>query len=63
MTVRLLVVIAAIVLTLHGPIPLMETAVYLKLTGEAGLPYKTGSATRAKRPAPCQTSREGSHVA
>jgi hypothetical protein len=41
MTVRFLVVIAAVVLIVHELIHLMWTAAYLKLTGVAGLPYKT----------------------
>ena len=52
--VRFLVVIAAVVLMLHGLIHPMGTAAYVKLTGVAGLPY--GHSTG-------QTSREGSHAA
>jgi hypothetical protein len=38
---KTLIIIAAIVLVLHGLIHLMGTAVYLKLPNIEGLPYKT----------------------
>jgi hypothetical protein len=38
---RVLVIVGAVVLVLHGLIHLMGTAAYLKLTNVAGIPYKT----------------------
>jgi hypothetical protein len=38
---KTMIIIAAIVLALHGLIHLMGTAVYLKLANIEGLPYKT----------------------
>ena len=38
---RVLVVLATVILVLHGLIHLMGTAAYWKLTGVSGLPYKT----------------------
>ena len=50
---RFPVIIAAVVLMLHGLIHLMGTAAYVRLTGVAEPPY--GHSTG-------QTSREGSHA-
>jgi hypothetical protein len=38
---RALIIVAAVVLALHGLIHLMGTAAYLKLANVSGIPYKT----------------------